>query len=312
MPFELLAQTGLLAQVKVNLTEQILYALPQLLIPLIFALMPFPGRTGVIARATLKEGVRQPLFVLLLVIASAWIAINAILPMFTFGEDVKIFKDTALPTILIVGLMLSIYTASLSITSEIEGKTAMTLLSKPVTRRQFIIGKYLGILQTALLVMIPLCLVFLTITYFKVGYDARESSQTPPEMAERLMVALQVVPGLLLIFFEVAVLTAISVAISTRLPMVLNVVVCVAIFVVGHLTPVLVEAGLLRIEFVAFMARLIATLLPALEVFNIQASIATGAIVPASYLAVTAVYSVAYVTAIMLLAFILFEDRDLA
>ena len=233
MPFDLTANLGVLAQAEQpTLAWQLTYAIPQLLIPLILALMPMPGRTGVIARATLKEGVRQPLFSLLLVIAAAWIGLNAILPMFTFGEDVKIFKDTVLPTILIVGLLLSVYTASMSITSEIEGKTAMTLLSKPVTRQQFIVGKYVGILQTALLVMIPLCLVFLTITYFKVGYDAKEHSAAPPDMAERLLVVTQVVPGLLLIFFEVAVLTAISVAISTRLPMVLNVVVCVAIFVV--------------------------------------------------------------------------------
>ncbi len=295
-----------------DLQSQLLYTVPQLLVPLVLALVPYPGRTGIIARATLKEGLRQPLFWLLLAIAAFWLLLNSILPMFTFGEDVKIFKDTALPTILIVGLMLSIYTASMSITGEIEGKTAMTLLSKPVTRQQFVVGKYLGILQTSLLVMIPLCLVFLTIVYFKVGYDAREHSQPDPTSTERLLVALQVVPGLLLIFFEVAVLTAISVAISTRLPMVLNVVTCVAIFVVGHLTPVLVEAGFLRIEFVAFMARLIATLLPALEVFNISASVATGAMIPASYLLVTAVYSAAYVAAVMLLAFILFEDRDLA
>ncbi len=50
-------------------------------------------------------------------------------------------------------------------------------------------------------------------------------------------------PGLVLGFFEVTVLTAISVAISTRLPMLANLVVCILIFFLGHLSPVLVEVA---------------------------------------------------------------------
>ena len=60
------------------------------------------------------------------------------------------------------------------------------------------------------------------------------------------------------------------------------------------------------------LARLIATVLPSLEVFNTQAAIATGAMVPPEYLACSALYCAAYCTAAILLAFILFEDRDLA
>jgi bifunctional ADP-heptose synthase (sugar kinase/adenylyltransferase) len=46
------------------------------------------------------------------------------------------------------------------------------------------------------------------------------------------------------------------------LPMIVNMVLCLAVFVVGHLTPVLVRAGVLKLEIVTFMARLIATILP--------------------------------------------------
>lgn len=287
---------------------------PAVVLPivLVLCLVPLPGRLGVIARATLMEAVRQPLFPLMMLAAAAWIGLNFYLPMFTFGEDVKVFKDIALATILIVGLVQAVYTSSTSIASEIEGKTAMTLLSKPVTRQQFVIGKYVGILQSALLLMIPLALVFLLMTYFKVGYDARESSSTPPLMAERLVDVAQVTPGLVLIMLEVAVMTAVSVAISTRMPMVFNIVACLTVFVIGHLTPVLVDSGLLRLEFVSFTARLIATIFPSLEVFNIQAAIAIGADVPITYLLAAAGYASAYVAAAILLALIMFEDRDLA
>ena len=54
---------------------------------------------------------------------------------------------------------------------------------------------------------------------------------------------MQVMPGLALGFFEVTVLTSISVAISTRLPMLANLVVCILVFFLGHLSPVLVEVA---------------------------------------------------------------------
>ena len=69
---------------------------------------------------------------------------------------------------------------------------------------------------------------------------------------------------------------------------------------------------MLKLEFVQFMARLIATMLPSLDLFNISAAVATGDMVPPDYLAYSALYCGCYCTAAILLAFILFEERDLA
>lgn len=284
-------------------------------------------RAGIIARATTKEAVRQPVFFLLLALALILLLANTWVPFFTFGDDVKMLKDCGLATILITGMLLAVWTASVSISDEIEGKTAMTLLSKPINRRQFVVGKFLGIIQAVLCLIVPAMLFFLFLIYFKVGYDIRESSGDPPPWFAwtalgplnvplltglRLESMLQIIPGLLLIFMEICVLASVSVAISTRLPMIVNVVSCFAIFVVGHLTPTLVQQNLEQLEFVAFMARLISTLLPSLELFNMQAAVATGIIVPPDYLGFSLIYCVSYCTASILLAFILFEDRDLA
>jgi ABC-type transport system involved in multi-copper enzyme maturation permease subunit len=287
-------------------------------------------RTGVVARATTKEAIRQPLFLGLLVVALLLLIVNTFLPFFSLGEDFKMLKDCGLATVLISGLLLAIWTASTSIASEIEGKTAMTLLSKPITRRQFVVGKYLGILHGVLALIVPLMIALSVAIFYKVGYDARESGRGDLDYfilvelswlpgwsmfwphPERLAEVLQVLPGYGLIFLEIAVVAAISVAISTRSPMVVNVVSCLAIFVVGHLTPVLVQSGELQFEVVEFMARLIATVLPNLDSFNVSAAVATGQLIPPVYLLEALVYSVAYIAAAILLSFILFEDRDLA
>jgi len=284
-------------------------------------------RAGIIARATTKEAIRQPVFFLLLALALVSLVANAFVPFFTFGEDVKMLKDCGLATILICGMFLAVWTASSSISAEIEGKTAMTLLSKPINRRQFVLGKFVGIIQAVMWMMAPLIVMFLFLIYMKVGYDAREVGKEIPDWflwremggfnvptlyGERLEAVLQILPGLLLIFMEICVLASVSVAISTRLPMVVNIVSCFAVFVIGHLTPTLVRQNLQGLEFVAFMARLISTLLPSLDLFNMQAAVATGIVVPPDYIHLSVLYCAAYCTAAILMAFILFEDRDLA
>jgi len=269
-------------------------------------------RTGSIARATTKEAVRQPIFLLLLAVGSVVMLANCYIPFFSLGDDTKMFIDCGLATILISSLLVAIWTASLSVAEEIEGKTAMTLLSKPITRREFIMGKYLGIAQTTLWMVLffgtmLVCLIF----FLKAGIDAKESAATVTAV-ERLSTALRVLPGLALVFMEVAVMTAISVAISTRLPMLVNVTTCLAIFVIGHLTPVLVQSALRDVPFVKFVAQLLATVLPALDNYNMSAAIAMDRTIPPDYIGYNALYSMCYVSAIILLAFILFEDRDLA
>ena len=284
-------------------------------------------RAGTIARATTKEALRQPVFLLLLALGLLVIGANYYVPFFSLGEDTKMFIDCGLATVLICSLLLSVWTASMSVADEIEGKTAMTLLSKPITRRQFVVGKFVGITQTALILILVLGVAFFVLTYFKFGYDAREAGKEQPEVLvwtavggmqlptpepERLGVALKIVPALSLIFMEVMVMTAVSVAISTRLPMLINIVTCFAIFVVSHLTPVLVASTFRDLPPVRLMAQVFATLLPSLESFNMSAAVATGKDVPVMYLGLCAAYCLAYAMAAVLLGFIMFEDRDLA
>jgi len=298
----------------------------------LFGLIAFAygSRSGIIARATTKEAVRQPLFVLLLLISATVLVVNTFMPFFTLEDDVKMLKECGLATLLISGALLAVWTAGTSITSEIEGKTAMTLLSKPINRRQFVLGKYIGIVQGVVWLFVPLALLFVFLVYYKVGYDQREMSKDvapmyewaktaggfeyPLPQDERFSVMTQVLPGIVLTFFQVSVLAAISVAIATRLPMVVNLVSCFAVFVIGNLTPMMVSQGdrVIQNEAVTFTARLIATILPSLESFNISAAIATGRSVQPSYLGYTLLYGAAYSAAIILVAFILFEDRDLA
>ena len=267
-----------------------------------------------IALATAKETIRQPAFFVMAVFAGALLIGTIFVPYFTFGEDVKMYKDTGLTTISFACMLLSLLTASSTVAEEIEGKTAITLLSKPINRRQFIIGKFLGIELGVLVLYLLLGALFASGLWYKYGYDLRESAGGLADSSKRLAQVMQILPGLALGFFEVTVLTSISIAISTRLPMLVNLVVCIMIFFLG-LSPVLVEvtAQSQVNELVSFMARLFAWVLPSLEFFNAGPSISTGAVIPWFWYVLPALgYCVLYSGAALLFAFLLFEDRDLA
>jgi len=269
-------------------------------------------KIAAVARTTAKEVMSQPLFYILLTIGIVALILFPFIPYYTLGEDVKMVKDTGLTLIMVLAMLLALWSAGTSISDEIEGRTALTLLCKPVGRRQFIIGKFLGILLPVIFMFLILGAIFLASVSYKVVYDARETGQAEPGLAQCRAEMLQVAPGLALSFMEAVVMTAIAVALSTRLPLLANLMICAAIYVLGHLVPVLADSAVGRFEIVRFIANLLAAVLPVLDNFNISAAISTGQYVPLDYLGWAGLYCVLYSFVALLLALLLFEDRDLA
>jgi ABC-type transport system involved in multi-copper enzyme maturation permease subunit len=259
-------------------------------------------------------------FVLLTAIGSFMIVANIFIPYFAFDDDTRMFIECGWATVQISALVMAVWTASTSVADEIEGKTAMTLLSKPITRQNFIFGKFLGIVQSALLMLVCMSFVLFCSTYFKFGYDSGEHGAVPPPLfsfpgggwvpalvPQRFEVAMSIVPGIGLIALEVIIMSAVSVAISTQFPMLVNVLSCLAVFVLGHLTPLLVLSGAHPV--VRFVAQVFATIFPVLDYFNVQGA---SLDVPPIYLLSAFAYCCAYSVLMLMVALIRFEDRDLA
>jgi ABC-type transport system involved in multi-copper enzyme maturation permease subunit len=269
-------------------------------------------KTSAIALATAKSEMSSPLFSIVAALGGFLLFIFLFIPYHTFGEDIKMLKDSGFTTIMILCLIQAVWGASSSVADEIEGKTALTVLSKPIGRRQFIVGKFLGISWSSAVIFILLGAWFLILVAYKPVYDARESSKLAPLWQESYVEVVRTVPGLLLAFMETVVLAALSVAISTRLPLLANFSICFAIYVLGHLTALIVQSSVGSLPPVAFMGNFLATILPVLDHFNIQAAVAGGRDVPLTYLLTALLYCILYSSVAMLLALVLFEDRDLA
>src|ERR1041385_3804288 len=108
-------------------------------------------RTFVIIRHTFIEAVLQPIYTLLIAVAPATLLIYAALPFFTLGEDTVMYKSVGLDIILLLVLISTLFATSRSIFDEIEDRTMLTLMSKPVRRWQVLVGKYIGIIAAAAL-----------------------------------------------------------------------------------------------------------------------------------------------------------------
>lgn len=269
-------------------------------------------RVGAIVATTAKEAVSQPIFGVLLAIGVVALLLFPWIPYNTFGEDIKMLKTEGLTLVKLLAVILAVWTASISISEEIEGRTALTLLSKPVARWQLVVGKFLGVMVPVAMLFIVLGGIFLTTVSYKVKYDARELARPDPTAEECRDEMLQILPGLALSFMEALVLASVAVAISVRLPLLPNLVICASLYVLGHLLPTVVDVTAGNLEFVSFAAMLLSVIVPMLDNFSIETAVATGRPVPLSYLGTAGVLCLMYVSVAFVLSLMLFEERDLA
>lgn len=136
------------------------------------------NRFYTLARGTFLETVRQPIYGILLLVTAALLILNVSLAGFTLDDDNKLLLDLGLSTLLLSGLFLSAFSASGVISREIENKTVLTVISKPVSRPVFILGKFAGILAALLLAFYLSVLVFM----LSVRHGVLERTSDPWDM----------------------------------------------------------------------------------------------------------------------------------
>ena len=271
----------------------------------------FP-KVGAIAWVTAKETVLQPLFLILSLVGIFGLLVFLFLSYHTLGEDIKIVVSQGLTLVKLLAVFLAVWSASTSIADEIEGKTALMILAKPVGRARFVIGKYTGVMIAVTLLFFILGFFFINSVGYKLVYDARELAREVPTQAECFAYIIRIVPGLILAFFETIVLAAISVAISTRLSLLPNLTICLTLYALGHIVPIITASNAAaQMPLVGFFANLI-SILPVLDHFNMETAVAMDRTVPAAYLLWTGLYSFLFAVAALVLSLTLFDDRDLA
>jgi len=98
-----------------------------------------------VVKNTFTETIRQPVYCVIIVAALFLFVLSPAITMYTIEDDNKLLREIGLSTLFLTGLFIAIFSASGAVNEEIENKTITTVLSKPISRPVFVIGKFLGV-----------------------------------------------------------------------------------------------------------------------------------------------------------------------
>lgn len=246
-----------------------------------------------IAFNTFRENLRDKLLYNLLVFALLMIGSSLLLMRLTLGEFHRLLLDVGLGSINIFGVLIAIFVGIGLVSKEIEKKTIYTIVSKPVARYEFLLGKYGGLLLT----------LFVNMAIMVIGLFAVLFVQDVP-IHPVLFKALGT------IFLEFMVVTAVALLFSTFTTATLSAIFTLAIYVIGHLTPDLKTFGQKMDTVGRNVLETLYYVLPNLERFNLKGHVTHNIAVSASDLALIAAYGLAYTTLVLVLASVIFQRRD--
>jgi ABC-type transport system involved in multi-copper enzyme maturation permease subunit len=247
-----------------------------------------------IAFNTFKEAIRDRILFLLLFFAAVCIIFSRVLALLTVGDRVKIITDVGLASISIFGALMAILMGTGLVYKEIDKRTIYTLLSKPIHRYQFLLGKYLGLVFTLFVMLVFMTVIFLVLVFLH---------------SFRIEWAMFV--AILFIFLELCLITAVAMLFSCFSTPILSTLFSLSFYLIGHISWGL-EALIKKIPSGAAktLAQVLYTFLPDLENFNFKTEIVHHLPIPPKIFFYSTLYGIFYSVFILALAMLVFRRRD--
>jgi ABC-type transport system involved in multi-copper enzyme maturation permease subunit len=253
------------------------------------------ARIWTIAMNTLREAVRNKLLYALLFFAVMLILAGVLLSALSYVESERILQDFGFAAIRLFGVAISIFVGVTLIHREVERRTVYAILSKPLSRAEFLLGKYVGLVVTIWL-QLAIMLVFFVAVSLVTG--------APLGGAHAVAIGL--------IAAELALIVAVATFFSAFTTPMLASFFSVGIWMLGHLTRDLRDIGASSVsESVKGLTALLHRVIPDLEAFNFSAEAAHGLAFTASDVWLPMLYGLGYITVLLVAAIGIFERRDL-
>lgn len=262
---------------------------------------------GLVAGATFRESVRDRVPLAIVAFAVVLMAASYLISQLTAGQDLKIIKDLGLASLNILGLLIAVFIGIGLVSKEVERRSIYGLLTKPVSRAQFLLGKYTGLVLTLVVNLFAMTVALYAVLGW-MHWAATESvraSWSAPALDPRLLVAVALVVA------ELALVTAVALCFSTFSSPLLSALLTLGLWVSGHF-----NADLRQFEDVvdsaafAAVARTLYYVLPNLAPFNVRAEVVHGMPVSASHVLLTLAYAATYTGVVLTAALAIFRRRD--
>ncbi len=249
-----------------------------------------------IAQQTVREALRRRVMWIFLVSGVFLIAMGPVFGFLSPKDSQTVLRSLGLAAILLAGLFITIVTCIYLLPVEIERRTIYTVLSKPVQRYQFILGKFMGGFAVVFINIVAMGIVFLAMLWL-------QEKRLPPEMFI----------GVVMTFFQMLLLAALTIFFSTFATPVVNFFLSFGIFLVGNMSSVTDSLTSNNNPLVSNAGKVIHYLLPNFGNFNIQNSIIHPTIEiknPNVFLFQNMIYAIVYSLVLLTLAVLIFDRRE--
>lgn len=252
-------------------------------------------RIAAIATNTVREAIRNKLLYTLLFFAVAVIGCAVLVGSLSYVEGERIIQDVGLASIRLFSLGIAVFVGIGLIHGEVERRTIQTILSKPVSRAEFLLGKYFGLLATVWMQVAIMGLAFVAVS-----------------LAAGAPLGSGVFWALVLHAMELAVVTAVATMFSAFTTPLLASLFTLGIWSVGHLSRELYALGKqsdqASVEWAtAFLYRV----LPDLESFNLSIEAVHGLPIESGRVFWPILLAVGYSTVLLFVATLVFQKRDM-
>jgi len=252
-------------------------------------------KTWAICLNTFRETVRDKVFILLVVFALIMIIASRIFGFLSIGQELKIVEDVGLASISVFSLLVAVFVGTTLVHKEIDKRTVYTIVSKPIHRYQFVIGKYAGLNLTILVNMVVMGLFFYLLVRLMHG-----TWSSGFDMA------------IALIYVEVMVVTGLALLFSTFASPTLSAIFTFLVYIAGHLSNDMMFFGARSQNiFVNIITTGLYYILPNLSRFNVKNEVVHGLPIPPNFYVYSILYGLLYCTMLVIVSSFIFERKNL-
>jgi ABC-type transport system involved in multi-copper enzyme maturation permease subunit len=252
------------------------------------------SRIAAVAHNTFRETVRERALYNLVFFAIIMILAGLLMRELSLRQDERIVKDVGLAAIDLFGLVIAVLIGTGLVSKEIERRSLHPLLAKPLSRTEFLLGRFGGLAQTLLVNVTAMTAgLYATLLLTQRGFDAR------------------LLPAVFALYLGLLVLVAIAVFFSTVTSSTLATVCTVALLAVGRYADLLKNMTDVIPGTVGRTVRWLYYVIPNFQNFDFKSTVVHGEPVAAATLGWVALYALVYLVCALGAAAVAFERRDL-
>jgi ABC-type transport system involved in multi-copper enzyme maturation permease subunit len=253
------------------------------------------SRILAIALNVFWEVMRERVLYLIALFALFLVGSVRLLREFALGTEYKIITDLGIAGIGMLGLVVAIFVGTGLINKEIEKRTVLVLLAKPISRADLIVGKYLGLSGVLAVVIFFTSLIYL-------GFLSLNQVSYPLG---------SMVVAIFFIFLELSLLTAVAIAFGVFTSSLLATLLTVGVYIMGHLSPDIIKAGeLSENPALESFTKNLYLILPDLTRLDFKNTAVYGILPELSTLLFNAVYAVIYIVLLLAIANLIFRQKE--